>query len=157
MSPGSTSFTPILETHVNRYDNIHEANHVARFVPPVSKDTACARCVIENTSGDPVADVLIRVTTAARRGGPQMTDLDALLLLGENEFALTTIHRRGGPRTALRWLMRQLNNGSIYTETRLKLESRARKAGFTESQLLSCWHADERRYCARLLVLLEKE
>lgn len=83
-----------------------------------------------------------------------VTTLDPILILDEHRHELTPIVRTGGLRTALRWFMCQLNNGSVYLRTRLALMAQARELGFDESTIVSQWHADDRVQCIRLCKLI---
>ena len=80
--------------------------------------------------------------------------LEPILILDEYRHELTPIRRPGGLRTALRWFMCQLNNGSVYLSARLDLMARARELGFSEPTILSCWHASDRVQCVRLCKLI---
>jgi len=83
-----------------------------------------------------------------------MTILEPTLILDEYRHELTPLRRPGGLRTALRWFMCQLNNKSVYLSARLALMARARELGFSESTIVSCWHASDRVQCIRLLELI---
>lgn len=80
--------------------------------------------------------------------------LEPILILDEYRHELAPIRRPGGLRTALRWSMCQLNNGSVYLSARLDLMARARELGFSEPVILSCWHASDRVQCVRLCKLI---
>ena len=80
--------------------------------------------------------------------------LEPTLVLDKYRHELAPIRRPGGLRTALRWFMCRLNNGSVYLSTRLALMARARELGFSEPMIMVCWHASDRVQCIRLCKLI---
>ena len=125
----------------NPYANIEHMHHTARCFLVLD------RWVIINRDHKTVAVV---VTSTANH----VTELSITLILGRHKLPLDPITGIGGMRTALRWIMAQLNNGRLWLSTRLSLEREARLLGYNEPELLACEHAYNYQYCLRLLVNL---
>jgi len=139
----------------NPYSNIQAHNHRARYFSDWHDEPRKWAII------DPECRVVARVKTSVTHPkSPRtgrwyaMTILEPILVLDGCRYELTPIRRPGGLRTALRWFMCQLNNKSVYLSTRLALMARGREIGFSESTIVSCWHASDRVQCIRLLELI---
>jgi len=139
----------------NPYADIQAHNHVARYFSDWHNEP-CKWAIIDRE-----CRVIARVKASVTHPKSPRTGrwyavaiLEPTLVLDKYRHELTPLRRPGGLRTALRWLMCQLNNGSVYLGTRLGLMARARELGFSESTIVSCWHASDRVQCIRLLELI---
>ena len=125
----------------NPHAKITYMHHTARCF------LALDRWVIITQDHETVATVTTSTTN-------HTTEIAITLILGRHKLPLETIMRPGGVRTALRWVMAQLNNGNTWLSTRLALEHEARLLGYKEPKLLACEHAYDYQYCLQLLANL---
>ena len=91
------------------------------------------------------------VATVAAVTANHVTELTITLTPSLYTLAPRTLTRPGGMRTALRWVMTNLNNGRLWLTARLRLERESRFLGYKEPELLACGHASDYEYCRQLL------